>query len=723
MRGNTYSESFKNSFASFVQAWLYFGLIAEFLGPPFNRSDWIQKTCDGISIVSTAKLPGRLDAWRKEVLEMQDAQKSCRKTDLDYLLDRAHNFHAVISCGKDVRAYSDLLPEDLSLSIQILHATLVFARNSVFPDTPMSIPRQPILKTLSDQFRSNGWCTSDVTRLRQDTSVLGEYYATRLGQLTCLSDHHLCNENTCSASQIKMETYKTKHIKMGCDCEFRGVETAHLADHLETVDIPLLTLDMSGEAAKVTLLAERDSTLGYVAISHVWADGLGNPAANKLPLCQLRRIQNQVDALYDEKSSIANHPFWIDTICVPVGEVFTEQRKKAIEGMASVYRLADKVLIFNEELRQVDIKRSPIELAARASRTQWFRRLWTLHEGVLSRDSYFQFKDAAVSMQKMIDSGNTSVSAIKESDLEFVLLREACAPMLKMSIFREISNNQRIKHIWTAVQWRTTSCPEDETICLANMLGLNLDTILGIPRHSPDVLTERMKAFIRLQRYFPANSLFEAPRGGDRLNIEGYRWAPKSFVFRHTASRTITDDCPLEAADESGLLGTFQGLGLTWADVIDGSRDLAFTIVQDWDYWYSMSWLECNTRPWYVDREMISNSNPVIIFEEDIAPLDLQEELKLVFDYDQTMADDVDQSRRTVFFNHCEAAFVAVRKEQGGVLKGDLIGRVHVYKRQFGTSTIPAWKQVDGPARNNMKEQADLRCFEKLPGARRWCIG
>jgi hypothetical protein len=520
-----------------------------------------------------------------------------------------------------------------------------------------------------------------------------------------------------------MEAYKTQHIKMGCDCEFIGVETAHLADLLETVDIPLLTLDSSSEAAKVILLTERDSALGYVAISHVWADGLGNPAANKLPLCQLRRIQHQVDALYDEKSSIANHPFWIDTICVPVGEVFTEQRKRAIEGMANVYRSADKVLIFNEELRQVDVKRNLVELAARASRTSWFRRLWTLHEGVLSRDSYFQFKDAAVSMQKMIDSGNTSVSAINENDLEFILLREACAPMLKMSTFREIPNHQRIRHIWTAVQWRTTSCPEDETICLANMLGLSLDTILGIPRHSPDVVAERMKAFIRLQRYFPANSLFETPKGGDRLNIEGYRWAPKSFVFRHTASRTIKNDSPLEIADESGLRGAFPGLGLAWTDVADGSRDLAFTIVQDWDHWYSVSWLECNTRPWCVDREIMSNSRPVIILEEDIVPFDSKEEPEMSFDYDRTMANDVDQSRHTVFFNHCEAAFVAMMKEQGRVLKGVLIGRVHVQKRQFGTSTVSAWEQVDGPARNNMKEQADLRCFEKLLRARRWCIG
>ena len=92
--------------------------------------------------------------------------------------------------------------------------------------------------------------------------------------------------------------------------------------------------------------------------------------------------------------------------------------------------------------------------------------------------------------------------------------------MLRINAFKEVPNDQRIRHISTALQWRTTSNPEDETICLVNMLGLNLDTILKIPRDSPAVATERMKAFIRLQRYFPPNSLFESPKTRGYSNVQ-----------------------------------------------------------------------------------------------------------------------------------------------------------------------------------------------------------
>ncbi len=38
-----------------------------------------------------------------------------------------------------------------------------------------------------------------------------------------------------------------------------------------------------------------------VAISHVWADGLGNNQANKLPICQLERLQGLVNSLYNKE--------------------------------------------------------------------------------------------------------------------------------------------------------------------------------------------------------------------------------------------------------------------------------------------------------------------------------------------------------------------------------------------------------------------------------------
>jgi hypothetical protein len=55
--------------------------------------------------------------------------------------------------------------------------------------------------------------------------------------------------------------------------------------------LPLLDIKGSGELLKVNII-ERDPGAAYTAISHVWADGLGNPAENSLPRCQLERIRD-----------------------------------------------------------------------------------------------------------------------------------------------------------------------------------------------------------------------------------------------------------------------------------------------------------------------------------------------------------------------------------------------------------------------------------------------
>jgi len=67
-----------------------------------------------------------------------------------------------------------------------------------------------------------------------------------------------------------------------------------------------------------------------------------------------------------------------------------------------------------------------MELAMGASRTQWFRRLWTLNESVRSHDLYFQFKDGAVSMEGILNSCmNTGNVVDNDIKLQGVVLREA----------------------------------------------------------------------------------------------------------------------------------------------------------------------------------------------------------------------------------------------------------------------------------------------------------
>lgn len=85
----------------------------------------------------------------------------------------------------------------------------------------------------------------------------------------------------------------------------------------------------------------------YVAISHVWSDGLENPNANALLTCQVKQIFRLVNNLYcTSRESIA---FCIDTLCCPVE--LSSARARAIILMRETYQSANKVLVLDSYLQ------------------------------------------------------------------------------------------------------------------------------------------------------------------------------------------------------------------------------------------------------------------------------------------------------------------------------------------------------------------------------------
>ena len=164
---------------------------------------------------------------------------------------------------------------------------------------------------------------------------------------------------------------------------------------LEPVKVPL------GKAKTSAFLKTPISGWNLVAISHVWADGLGNPHANKLPSCQLARLQQGVNDLYSPKQHPV--PFWIDPLMIPVthntkNEVEREaaKRKKveALRDMEWVYKGASKVLVLDHGLRSTVTEGMACEeIGARLMCSVWSRRLWTLQEGCVKHRTFFQFAD------------------------------------------------------------------------------------------------------------------------------------------------------------------------------------------------------------------------------------------------------------------------------------------------------------------------------------------
>lgn len=143
--------------------------------------------------------------------------------------------------------------------------------------------------------------------------------------------------------------------------------------------------------------------LPYIAISHVWSQGLGNRHSNTIWLCQLQRLQQYANRLVPP----ANRPIpiWIDTICVPLEE---DARMEAIKTMDAVYQNALAVLVVDQTLIDFDLasavekckedesgarlglKGWQIEMLMRIKVSPWAQRLWTYNEAFLAQQLFFQ---------------------------------------------------------------------------------------------------------------------------------------------------------------------------------------------------------------------------------------------------------------------------------------------------------------------------------------------
>jgi hypothetical protein len=177
-------------------------------------------------------------------------------------------------------------------------------------------------------------------------------------------NHGACTDSKCYASQIDNVTYLTKHTSSGCDCLHFGVDPVQQCSILKAGNIPRFIIEPfngSGKDFQVRVIDYGP----FVAISHVWAHGLGNAKSNSLPLCQLQRLRSYINALGEKVGIFMQDrpiPFWIDTLNVPLER---ESRKLALKALTKTYADAIYVLVLNEELYQTSGESSMKELCLR----------------------------------------------------------------------------------------------------------------------------------------------------------------------------------------------------------------------------------------------------------------------------------------------------------------------------------------------------------------------
>jgi Heterokaryon incompatibility protein (HET) len=550
---------------AFLQEWLFFGLLKDALKIArvhTELTDFVSRRDESDDfIVTTRHLRRYLDQWaiNERVKDMNRCIEG--QSFLASMLKVVERFFVthVDSIFSTVR-----LDLGVHLSILILAETLRNAgmyiwkmpETSEYPLRRVSFVRSENL--LEKKLLSAGRCISETEMLRTAVDNTGLYIAATIKwpQIAIQRSHKKCTKEKCDAEQIDDVTYKTAHTtdcKDPTTCRFSSVYSENVASILLNGEIPVVRIKVPENQPDADLELEVISEAPYVAISHVWAHGLGNVDHNALPRCQLLRLKQLTTSLLQRLKFIGEPLIWIDTLCIPVGDTFVDVRKLAISKIAKTFKEAKQILVLDAELQQSTADCDRNEAATRVLCSGWMRRLWTLQEAVVTERGpgferlYLQFKEAAVSVYELPQTGILSLYHSEKAFQE-----------LMVTFPRSGSAITDLYSLTRALRRRSTSKFSDEAICLASILGLDIGKVV----RSGATCEARMCAFYQQITEIPQHILFHRTKC---LQTEGYRWAPKSLIGTRFLDFDfhLPDNHIVSVRDEKGLHVCFPGFLLT----------------------------------------------------------------------------------------------------------------------------------------------------------------
>jgi hypothetical protein len=519
----------------FLQAWLYQGLLSQFLGQPvdlrlFQRA---QEESHGPVQFTSKHLGDMVSARSVQVIE---EEWSLYQSNLESWKDR---LDACLLLARDVvlRLVHSLdgQPEDplslVCLSVAVLGEYLYQSLKDVFIKRGLPGPvRQtwrlvdwadcgmPLIVLMTRR----GWCPNKLAAFDAEglKSISKLWYFANIEPPGARESHSQCTAESCQLLQVDLHEYKASHLNAHCQCPLRGPDPELLANAVQKGLVPLVTL--SADCPTKLNIELADETTKYVAISHVWADGNGNLEANSLTECHLDQIRTYLDALAGSESR-TTLPFWMDTLCLPRHPV--ELRRKGIVAFNDVFRNASIVLVLDSYLQRLSSKSmSPTDLLARVSISGWTQRLWTFSEGRMGTNVRFQFQDRAVDLFQAVDQWRETffrIPALASHEIDLATIGNFSAVRIMPGEFFE-GRLLDLPTLRYALGTRSTSWDADEPICLAGILGLDIGRISQVED------SQRMKVLWSSLRKLPAGLAFS--RASRKLTTEGYRWAPASLM-------------------------------------------------------------------------------------------------------------------------------------------------------------------------------------------------
>jgi hypothetical protein len=509
--------------AAFIQSWLYFGLLESVCGRPIPVSCMVRKGSDGRDRLYSRILPVLLEVWTKslQVIEADFREEAlCQAREcaivansiLGGILDRSKD-------GRDAM-FSD--SRSLILTIEPALSSLFEAIAGVIDvelqkeissrSVPSIFPR-----TYSDNLIRKGWCRFVVASAEIAISPsflrfidVSEFKSTSTGHQHCTADH-------CERNLIDTETYTQKHCTNSCHCRLVKPALATVLEILDAGYIPVVRFSANTRSLELAGIHPTDKNAGYIAFSHVWADGLGSNTETGLPACQLHRFHKLADSRLQNGAW-----FWIDGLCVPKQEPY---RGKAIQLMRLTYQNAVGVIVLDEGLAKLSLKSSELEIGWSIFASGWFGRLWTYQEGFLPPWVDIELGDGLADLDTVIQKIDNVYHDCKANPFPAVFVRGLIAVLEKA---RPLDNrhhesliSRRTVDLFGAMTRRRTSRPDDQLLVLGLLLDVDIQPLMDLRGE------DRWQAFyLRLGR-IPWTVVFDQRY---KLQISPFNWAPSTWI-------------------------------------------------------------------------------------------------------------------------------------------------------------------------------------------------
>ena len=367
-----------------VQTLLYFGLLNKVLGP-IAQEQYLKRDSDGRSILTTKHLEHDTKTRFKTLKKLKPATK--RKEILAEIHNSILEVRNIVEKPPFSSQIATILSPDFILAIQVLGSSLTYAVFRFAQDSGIMTGGDrhsqwrvfwaPNNAWASDKMLQKGWCPYEVERFSRIFSPLTQITALGLQPAASGLDHSICTAFVCEANNVKgvyvpshtLECATASSSGQSASCTFENSHIEEVIRILLEGGLPLIEIrrSSSGRERALELRPVRYRPgKRFVAISHVWSDGMGNKEKNEMRSCQLARIWEKARLLLRDNAQItlssdnrvnffvlgwayAVHSarnlldvgdgesvaVWMDTLCIPLGPY--EMRSRAIKGMRGAY--------------------------------------------------------------------------------------------------------------------------------------------------------------------------------------------------------------------------------------------------------------------------------------------------------------------------------------------------------------------------------------------------